>query len=160
MGVFGDKLRREREMRGITLAEMAESTEISKRWLQALEDEEFEVLPGGVFNRGFVRAYARFLGINDEQAVSDYVAASNEQEPPEDKFPLDVDQIKKDSPPLNPKRSYVPVWLAILALVVVVGGWTFWVKHKPAQKSASDHHSPTATPAAAVNQPVSESSSG
>jgi len=153
MGVFGDKLRREREMRGITLAEMAESTKISKRWLQALEDEEFEILPGGVFNRGFVRAYARFLGINDEQAVSDYIAASNEPEPPEDKFPLDVHQIKKDSPPLNPRRSYVPVLLAILALVGVVGGWTAWVKHKPWQKSASDPH--PATHAAPVNQPVS-----
>jgi len=154
MGVFGDKLRREREMRGITLAEMAESTKVSKRWLQALEDEEFEVLPGGVFNRGFVRAYARFLGINDEQAVSDYVAASNEQEPPEDKFPLDVHQIKKDSPPLNPRRSYVPVLLAILALVGVVGGWTAWVKHKPGQKPASGPHPITNT--TPVNQPVSE----
>src|SRR5262249_1942279 len=137
-----------------TLAEMAESTKISKRWLQALEDEEFEILPGGVFNRGFVRAYARFLGINDEQAVSDYLAASNEPEPPEDKFPLDVHQIKKDSPPLNPRRSYVPVLLAILALVAVVGGWTVWAKRKPAQRPPSDHPATYATP---VNQPVSAS---
>src|SRR5215471_17334792 len=130
MGAFGDKLRRERELRGITLAEISESTKMSKRWLQALEDEHFNQLPGGVFNRGFVRAYARFLGINDEQAVADYVAASNEQPPPADKFPLDVHQIKKDSPPLNPRRSYVPVLLAILALVAVVGGWTVWAKRK------------------------------
>ena len=154
MGVFGDKLRREREMRGITLAEMAESTKISQRWLKALEDEEFEVLPGGVFNRGFVRAYARFLGINDEQAVSDYVAASNEQQPPEEKFPLDVEQIKKDSPPLNPRRSYVPVLLAILALVGVVGGWTAWVKHKTGQSHPVTHTTPVNQPDSA-NQPAS-----
>jgi len=156
MGVFGDKLRREREMRGITLVEMAESTKISQRWLKALEDEEFEILPGGVFNRGFVRSYARFLGINDEQAVSDYIAASNEQEPPEDRFPLDVHQIKRDSPPLNPRRSHLPVLLAILALVGVVGGWTFWVKHKPGQKAAPGTHPITHT--TPVNQPVSASS--
>jgi cytoskeleton protein RodZ len=130
MGVFGDKLRREREMRGITLGEISESTKISKRWLQALENEEFNLLPGGVFNRGFVRSYARFLGLDEDQAVADYVAASNEQPPAEDKFPLEIHE-KEDSPPLNPRRSFVPVLLAIVALVFVVGGWTWWVKHKP-----------------------------
>src|SRR5215471_7246764 len=124
MGAFGDKLRREREMRGITLSEISESTKISKRWLKALEDEQFDQLPGGVFNRGFVRAYARFLGINAEQAVADYIVASNEQEPPEDKFPLDVPQKKSDSRALNPRRSFVPVLLALVALVLVVSGWT------------------------------------
>jgi len=122
MGAFGDKLRREREMRGITLAEISESTKISKRWLQALEDEQFSQLPGGVFNRGFVRAYARFLGIDEEQAVADYVAASNEQPPPDDKFPLDIHEKKSDSPPLNPKRSVLPILMAVVALVLVVGG--------------------------------------
>jgi cytoskeletal protein RodZ len=88
MGAFGDRLRREREMRGITLEEITESTKISRRHLEALEGEHFEQLPGGVFNKGFVRAYARFLGIDGDQAVADYAAASNEQPEPEDKFPL------------------------------------------------------------------------
>lgn len=150
MGAFGDKLRREREMRGVTIAEMSESTKISKRWLQALEDEEFDILPGGVFNRGFVRSYARFLGINEEQAVADYVAASNEQPPAEDKFPLEIHE-KEGTPPLNPKRSFVPVALAIIALVLVVGGWTWWVKHK-AQITAA--HSSQAPQPAVASQPA------
>ena len=155
MGAFGDKLRREREMRGITLSEISESTKISKRWLQALEDEQFEQLPGGVFNRGFVRAYARFLGINDEQAVADYVAASNEQEPPEDKFPLEIHEKKRsDAPPLNPKRSFVPVLLAIVALVLVVGGWTVWVKRKPQTTTAAHQSSSSKVPAAASQAPT------
>jgi len=147
MGAFGDKLRREREMRGITLSEISESTKISKRWLQALEDEQFDLLPGGVFNRGFVRAYARFLGINDEQAVADYIVASNETEPPADKFPLDVHEKKNDSPPLNPRRSFVPVLLAIAALVLVGSGWTVWVKHKAQTGTVADQHSVSKTPA-------------
>lgn len=150
MGAFGDKLRREREMRGVTIAEMSESTKISKRWLQALEDEEFDILPGGVFNRGFVRSYARFLGINEEQAVADYVAASNEQPPAEDKFPLEIHE-KEGTPPLNPKRSFVPVALAIIALVLVVGGWTWWVKHKAQVTSA---HSSQAPQPAVASQPA------
>src|SRR5258708_28592305 len=52
MGEFGDRLRRERELRGITLQEISESTKISKKSLEALENEEFEELPGGGFNPG------------------------------------------------------------------------------------------------------------
>ena len=75
MGSFGERLQREREMRGVTLDEIAEATKIGTRSLRALEAQEFEKLPGGIFNKGFVRAYAKFLGIDEEQAVTDYEAA-------------------------------------------------------------------------------------
>ncbi len=78
MGSFGEKLKREREMRAITLEEIAEATKIGTRSLRALEEEQFDQLPGGIFNKGFVRAYAKFLGIDEEQAVADYVAATEE----------------------------------------------------------------------------------
>jgi cytoskeletal protein RodZ len=81
VGTFGDKLRRERELRGVTLEEIAGATKIGTRALKALEDEHFEQLPGGIFNKGFVRAYAKFLGLDEEQAVSDFVAAQGEQQP-------------------------------------------------------------------------------
>src|ERR1039458_250799 len=42
--------------------------------LQAIEEEHFDLLPGGVFNKGFIRAYAKHLGLNDEEAVTDYLA--------------------------------------------------------------------------------------
>jgi len=76
MGSFGERLRREREMRGITLEEMSESTKISSRSLRALEEEKFDKLPGGIFNKGFVRAYACHLGIDEDQAVADFIATS------------------------------------------------------------------------------------
>ncbi len=82
MGSFGERLRREREMRGITLEEISESTKITTRSLEALEREEFDKLPGGIFNKGFVRAYARFLGIDEEQAVADFIAVAGETEQP------------------------------------------------------------------------------
>jgi cytoskeleton protein RodZ len=124
MGVFGDRLRREREMRGITLDEITESTKISRRHLEALEGEHFDQLPGGVFNKGFVRAYARFLGIDEEQAVADYSAASNEQPEPENKFPLDIH--KEPNRDLNPRRSNLPLVFAIAALVGVLAGYGFF----------------------------------
>ena len=76
MGQFSDKLRRERELRGITLDEVAIATKIGTRNLRALEEEKFDQLPGGIFNKGFVRAYARYVGIDEEQAVGDYMVAN------------------------------------------------------------------------------------
>src|SRR5438270_4553551 len=77
MASFGERLKREREMRGVSLEEIAESTKIGKRNLSALETEEFEKLPGGIFNKGFVRAYAKYLGLDEDQAVTDFLAAEN-----------------------------------------------------------------------------------
>ena len=149
MGAFGDRLRREREMRGITLEEITESTKISRRHLEALESEHFDQLPGGVFNKGFVRAYARFLGIDEDRAVADYAAASNEQPEPEDKFPLEIhDEPDRD---LNPRRSYLPLAFAVAALAGVLVGYAFWIKSKPhATETAGAAHQPP--PAAAVNE--------
>lgn len=78
MGQFGEKLRRERELRGITLEEVAVATKIGTRNLRALEEENFSQLPGGIFNKGFVRAYARYVGIDEEQAVGDYITANQD----------------------------------------------------------------------------------
>lgn len=128
MGVFGDRLRREREMRGITLDEITESTKISRRHLEALEGEHFDQLPGGVFNKGFVRAYAHFLGIDEDQAVADYSAASNEQPEPEDKFPLEIHE--QPNRELNPRRSKLPLAFAVAALAGVLVGYFFFLKSK------------------------------
>lgn len=152
MGAFGDRLRREREMRGITLDEITESTKISRRHLEALESEHFEQLPGGVFNKGFVRAYARFLGIDEDQAVADYSAASNEQPEPENKFPLEIhDEPKRE---LNPRRSKVPLVFALAALVGVLVGYGFWMKSRPHAPAAAQS-TPTA-PATAVSEPTAQ----
>jgi cytoskeleton protein RodZ len=78
---FGDKLKLEREKRKITLEEISASTKIGTRMLQALEGEKFGQLPGGIFNKGFVRAYARAVGLDEDQAVADYLQASGEASP-------------------------------------------------------------------------------
>jgi cytoskeleton protein RodZ len=69
---FGAELRKQREIRGISLKEIADSTKISKRFLEALEKNDFRILPAPVFTRGFVREYARYLGLNAEEMVSRY----------------------------------------------------------------------------------------
>jgi cytoskeletal protein RodZ len=80
LGAFGEKLRKQREQQGISLDAISDTTKISTRMLRALEEEHFDQLPGGVFNKGFVRAYARQVGLNDEEAVADYLAALRQHE--------------------------------------------------------------------------------
>lgn len=81
MPSFGEKLRSEREKRKITLEQVSNSTKIGTRMLQALEEDKFSQLPGGIFNKGFVRAYARTVGLDEEQAVADYLVASGDVPP-------------------------------------------------------------------------------
>ncbi len=74
VGEFGNKFRKEREKKGISLDDVSNVTKIGSRMLQAIEEEHFDLLPGGVFNKGFIRAYAKHLGLNDEEAVNEYLA--------------------------------------------------------------------------------------
>ena len=78
VGLFGEKLRKHRESRGLSLDAISTTTKISTRMLRAIEEEHFDQLPGGVFNKGFVRAYARQVGLDEEEVVNDYLAALRE----------------------------------------------------------------------------------
>src|SRR5437868_10238086 len=69
---FGEELKREREIRGISVKEIADATKISKRFLEAIERNDHKTLPAPVFTRGFVREYARYLGLNAEEMVNRY----------------------------------------------------------------------------------------
>src|ERR1700730_13733026 len=78
---FGQKLKLEREKRKITLEQISLSTKIGIRMLQALEEDKFNQLPGGIFNKGFVRAYSRFLGLDEDQTIADNLQASGDALP-------------------------------------------------------------------------------
>jgi len=75
MASFGENLRRERELRGVDLRDIAEATNISLRFLQALEQDRADVLPGGIFPKAFVRQYATYLGLDPDRLVAEYVYA-------------------------------------------------------------------------------------
>ena len=81
---FGSWLRRQREMRDISLREIAEATKISFRYLEALEQDRFEVLPAPVFARGFLREYARCVGIDGDDVVNYYLSAQGQDLAPTD----------------------------------------------------------------------------
>ncbi len=80
LGAFGEKLRQQRERQGISLDAISNSTKIRMHMLRALEEEHFEQLPGGVFNKGFVRAYARHIGLDEEETIAEYLDALRESQ--------------------------------------------------------------------------------
>jgi cytoskeletal protein RodZ len=71
MASFGESLRREREVRGVSLQEIAAATKIGTRMLQAIEEDRLDQLPQGLFVRGFVREYARFLGLDEQKILTE-----------------------------------------------------------------------------------------
>jgi len=77
---FGAELRRERELRGIPLREIAEATKVNLRFLEALERDDFSGLPGGLFTRGFIRAYAHHIGADADRLVNAYLYQVNQEQ--------------------------------------------------------------------------------
>jgi cytoskeleton protein RodZ len=150
VGSFGERLQREREMRGITLEEISTATKIGTRSLRALEQEDFDKLPGGIFNKGFVRAYAKFLGINEEQAVADYLAAVDDT--PASQFSLEElatnrqERQERDREALKAATgegngggnfSWALISLLILLAVLIVASWQFYSKRRAARRVLS-----------------------
>jgi cytoskeleton protein RodZ len=111
---FGEHLKREREMRGVTLEEISAATRIAPRFLAALESEQWELLPGGVFNRGFIRSVARYLGLDEDSLVAEYALETRGRADP---------GVVAD-PPEEPDRNWARVFVVIVLIVLVAaGGW-------------------------------------
>jgi cytoskeletal protein RodZ len=72
MPTLGEELRRRREERGTSLADISEATRIGTRFLKAIESDNFSVLPGGIFTRSFIRAYAKQVGMSEDEAIALY----------------------------------------------------------------------------------------
>jgi cytoskeleton protein RodZ len=124
---FGARLKREREQRGITLDDISLSTKIGKRFLSALEEEHFEQLPGGIFSKGFVRAYARHLGIDEEQAVADFLSAttpSSTEQTPQNDLPVELAQQLEDRE--SEPAARLPWALFAGLLLIAALGFALW----------------------------------
>jgi cytoskeleton protein RodZ len=108
---LGNSLREARLRRGLELAQLAAETRIRTRYLQALEEEHFELLPGSVYAKGFLRAYADRLGLDSQLFLDEYNARFPAEETPP--APL---QLKRRPRPL---RSY---GVAAMVLLLALGG--------------------------------------
>lgn len=138
-GHFGEQLRREREMRGVSLEEVSEATRISTRFLQAFEEEQWDRLPGGIFNRGFIRSIARYLGLDEDALMAEYAMATNDRP----QVAVWVDG------PAKPRHRLWP-WLLLFAAVLAAGGWA---GYRFFAETASGWLVPTAPASAAESAP-------
>lgn len=144
MESFGENLRRERELRGITLPELANATKVSVRHLQALERNQFDQLPGGVFSRGFVRAVARYLKLDDKHWVAEFARAAHE--PPE------ILARYVPNPPASSRRSRAG--LSGFVLLLVAFGVGAYFVHEARVQRAAEAAQPSATPAMGTTAPA------
>jgi cytoskeletal protein RodZ len=154
---FGEELRKEREIRGIELREIAEATKISQRFLDALERDDFKNLPAPVFSRGFVREYSRYLGLDAEEMVDRYVHFCHSIDDPtlsEFPEPLHSDRVTGEIP--NPiQRVDRNVWILILLALICVGaifGVRYWMQRDAARSA------PPASTQSSLTAPATDSS--
>ena len=87
-GSFGSWLRRQREMREISLRDIADRTKISLRYLEAMEDDRFDLLPAPIFAKGFLREYARYVGLSPDEVVNHWLSVQQPEELEETKHEL------------------------------------------------------------------------
>jgi cytoskeleton protein RodZ len=115
---IGEKLRLERETRGIALRDISENTRISMRYLEAIETDDYRRLPGGIFNRSFIRAYAKFIGFDEEQAIEEYTRTLRDQgEASEDAPPKLFRSLVYTDDSATQTRS--PVKTLVLAIIIL-----------------------------------------
>jgi len=129
MASFGEELRRQRELRSVSLREISDATKINIRFLEALEENDFKHLPGAQYNKGFVRAYARHIGVDGEDLVNAYILEVRRQE---DEAPTGPSAPRERLDPADKRLLIALGILAGLVVLLVVGVWfLFFHGRKP-----------------------------
>lgn len=144
MGVFGDTLKQARNAKGLTYREAELGTRINRHHLQALEEEDFTVLPPLIYQRGFVRNYAAYLDLDPGKMLAMYEDARGNDAAVE---------LVASVKPLDMPRHWSPNF-AIIAFMVVMGAvvfaWVYSISFSP-QPAAS-----TVPPAIPTVTPIPE----
>ncbi|HET6891408.1 MAG TPA: helix-turn-helix domain-containing protein [Pyrinomonadaceae bacterium] len=133
---IGELLRTTREQRGIPLREVSDETRISIRYLEAIESNDYKRLPGGIFNRSFVRAYARCIGYDEKEAVEAYARYMRDHGESGDDVVTTPHQSKVYTDVPSTRSPILTVLLAILILAVLTLG-VLAALHWFQQRSAS-----------------------
>jgi cytoskeleton protein RodZ len=143
MTSIGETLRRARQKRNLDLARIAGELKIPKRFLDAMERDDFDKLPGGVFTKSFLRQYASFLGLDPDELVAEVPGAASPE--------ADTTQLSNTSKPDVPgiqvrlgdggwhsvreRRVSLPSWVRagvlLVVLTVICSGVYYWWWQRP-----------------------------
>ncbi|HEY0324048.1 MAG TPA: helix-turn-helix domain-containing protein [Pyrinomonadaceae bacterium] len=148
---FGEQLRVAREARGITLREISEQTRISTRYLEAIESDDYKRLPGGIFNKSFIKAYAKYIGYDEKEALEAYARTARDQgSSPDDVVSTPYQpRVYTDG---NSRSPLVTLLLTILILAILslgVYAAMHWYQRREATASGD-----SAAPAKSSGQPA------
>ena len=141
---IGEQLRLAREGRGIPLREISDQTRISMHYLEAIESNDYKRLPGGIFNRSFVKAYARYVGYDEKEAIEGYMRYMREAGEAGDEVSSTPYHSKVYTDAHATRSPLLTVVLAIVILAILTAvalGVLRWVK----PRSADLHHEATLT---------------
>lgn len=117
MPSFGEYLKRERELRELSLREISDETKISYRYLEAIEENNEAKLPAEVFVKGFVKSYANYIGLDPDEAILRYQEFKKTKDISRESQPAGMDQPAYSAD----RRKMDPVLWGLLALFMLAG---------------------------------------
>ena len=133
MASVGQVLKKEREVKGIPLKEIADHTKINLRFLQDLEDDNFEFMPGKFLTRSIIRSFANYLGLDEKKIIDLYLATVQEQGQISDERP--EEEAQPSSPGSRKKLLTYSLVAVLLIAILAVFFWTV-LKKEPADTPA------------------------
>lgn len=147
---LGERFRAAREQRGLTLSDVAEHLRIRSVYLAAIEEENWSAIGAPVYTRGFLRTYARFVGLDPEEAVAAFNASSGAaapQSPTAPREPLIQSSYRE------PGRSLAPlIWIAGIVAIALIG-FVIYVSLAPARNGGTLAGGAAASPVPASAAP-------
>ena len=152
---FGSYLKHERELRGVPLDEIAQSTKISISFLRALEESRFDDLPGEVFIKGFIRSYGQAIGSNVDELMAAYHESSSKRQDTETSNTA-TSPPKEEQPERHSGFPMKAVSGFIAALLIIVGG-IYWVTSEKGENVKQSQQTSLSAPSTIDNSlPVVE----
>jgi cytoskeletal protein RodZ len=159
-GTLGELLRRAREGRGISLREISDQTRISMRHLEAIDADDYKHLPGGIFNRSFIKAYARIIKFDEGEALEAYARTAREQGESPDEVATSPTRSRVYMDGETTRAPLVTVLLSIVILgilvLVVYAGLHWYRGSKDGAVNKPSDAASTQPPAATNNQPPTQ----
>jgi len=113
---LGQKLRQAREAKGIPIGEVAEQTRIAPLYIESIDNDDYRALPGGIFNRGFIKSYAKYVGVDEAEALADYARLLNDTEG------NDVEEVKTYNPQVLTDDRQTPSMVPTIIVAIVILG--------------------------------------
>jgi len=132
---IGEQLRLAREGRGIPLREISDQTRISMHYLEAIESNDYKRLPGGIFNRSFVKAYARYVGYDEKEAIEGYTRYMRDSGNPGEEVTTTPyhSKVYTDAPATRSPVLTVVLAIVILAILTALAlSVAYWVQRRSA----------------------------